>query len=92
MISALVLVNADRRSIPETAQALLAIDGVAEVFSVTGAYDLVAILRLRDYEQLAEAVTERMAGIDAITHTETMLAFRCYSRADMEQAFNIGVE
>lgn len=92
MISALVLINADRRRIAETAEALLSIDGVAEVFSVTGEYDLVATLRLREYEQLATVVTERMAEIEAITRTHTMLAFRQFSRADLEQAFSIGVE
>ena len=92
MITALVLINADRKRIPETAEALLAIDGVREVFSVTGDYDLVVTVRLKEYAQLAAVVTERMAELDAITRTHTMLAFRCFSRADIEQGFSIGVE
>lgn len=92
MITALVLINADRRRIPATAEALLDINGVEEVFSVTGEYDLVAMLRLVDHEQLATVVTERMASIDSITRTHTMIAFRCYARTDVEQGFNIGTE
>ena len=92
MITALVLINADRRRIPATAEALLAIEGVEEVFSVTGEYDLITVLRLTNHEQLAQVVTERMASIDSITQTQTVIAFRCYSRADVEQGFNIGAD
>ena len=92
MISALVLLNADRKRIPQTAEELLRIDGVAEVFSVTGEYDLVVILRLREYGQLATVVTHRMAEIGGITRTHTMLAFRVFSKEDIEQGFSIGME
>ena len=92
MITALVLINANRRRIPATAEALLTIEGVEEVFSVTGEYDLVAVLRLANHEQLAQVVTERMASIDSITQTQTMIAFSCYSRTDVEQGFNIGAD
>jgi DNA-binding Lrp family transcriptional regulator len=92
MISALVLMNVARHLVNATAQALLEIPGVAEVYSVTGEYDLVAILRLARYEDLAEVVTERMTKIDGITQTRTMIAFKAYSREDLEQAWDIGVE
>lgn len=92
MITALVLINANRRRIPATAEALLTIEGVEEVFSVTGEYDLITVLRLTNHEQLAQVVTERMASIDSITQTQTMIAFRCYSRTDVEQGFNIGAD
>jgi DNA-binding Lrp family transcriptional regulator len=92
MISALVLINVRRDAINTTAQALLAIPGVAEVYSVTGEYDLVAILRLARHEDLAEVVTERMIKIEGITQTRTMIAFKAYSREDLEQAWDIGVE
>jgi len=92
MITALVLINVRRGTVNETAQALLAIPGVAEVYSVTGEYDLVAVLRLAQYDDLATAVTERMVTLDAITHTQTMMAFKAYSREDLEQAWDIGVE
>ena len=92
MISALVLINVQRRMVNATAQALLEIPGVAEVYSVTGEYDLVAILRLAQHEDLAEFVTERMTKIDGIIQTRTMIAFKAYSREDLEQAWDIGVE
>lgn len=92
MISALVLLNVRRDAVNTTAQALLAIPGVAEVYSVTGEYDLVVVLHLARYEDLAEVVTERMVALDAITRTETIMAFKAYSREDLEQAWDIGVE
>jgi DNA-binding Lrp family transcriptional regulator len=92
MISALVLMNVQRNMVNATAQALLEIPGVAEVYSVTGEYDLVAILRLAQHEDLAEVVTERMTKIDGILQTRTMIAFKAYSREDLEQAWDIGVE
>ena len=92
MITALVLINVQRGTVNETAQALLAIPGVAEVYSVTGEYDLVAVLRLAQYDDLATAVTERMVKLETITRTQTMMAFKAYSREDLEQAWDIGVE
>jgi len=92
MISALVLMNVRRDAINSTAQALLAIPGVAEVYSVTVEYDLVAVLHLARYEDLAEVVTERMLALEAVQRTQTMMAFKAYSREDLEQAWDIGVE
>lgn len=92
MITALVLLNVHRGAINRTAQALLQIHGVSEVYSVTGEYDLVAVLRLAQYDDLATVVTERMLTLTDITRTETMLAFKAYSREDLEQAWDLGVE
>jgi len=92
MISAVVLINVQRNQINETAQNLLEIEGVAEVYSVTGEYDLVALLRLHQYEDLAEVVTNRMVQLPGITKTNTLMAFQCYSKADLQQAWDIGVE
>lgn len=92
MISALVLLNVERGKVNETAQNLLEIDGVAEVYSVTGEYDLVAMIRIRRYEDLAEVVTTRMVELPAIKKTNTLMAFQCYSRADLQQAWDIGIE
>jgi DNA-binding Lrp family transcriptional regulator len=92
MISAVVLLTVKRSLVNATAQALLEIPGVAEVYSVTGEYDLVAILRLAQHEDLAEVVTERMTKIEGIEQTRTMIAFKAYSREDLEQAWDIGVE
>jgi DNA-binding Lrp family transcriptional regulator len=92
MVSAVVLINVQRGQVNETAQSLLEIEGVAEVYSVTGEYDLVALLRLHKYEDLAEVVTSRMVELSGITKTNTLMAFRCYSKADLQQAWDIGVE
>ncbi|HVU67889.1 MAG TPA: Lrp/AsnC ligand binding domain-containing protein [Ktedonobacteraceae bacterium] len=92
MVAALVLMNVERGKVNETAQSLLEIEGVAEVYSVTGEYDLVALLHVRQYEELAEMVTARMGNLPAITRTNTLMAFQCYSRADLQQAWDIGVE
>ncbi len=92
MISGVVLINVERAKVNETAQSLLEIEGVAEVYSVTGEYDLVALLRLPRYEDLAEVVTTRMMRISAITKTNTLMAFQCYSRADLQQAWDLGIE
>lgn len=92
MISALVLMNVERDSINETAQALLSISGVAEVYSVTGEWDLVAVLRLPAYEDLATVVTDKMVAVKGIRRTQTMMAFKAYSREDLEQAWDLGVQ
>jgi DNA-binding Lrp family transcriptional regulator len=92
MIQALVLIKSERGSVPETAQELLKIDGIYEVFSVTGEHDLVALVRVKEYDELATVVTGQLAQIKSITHTTTMVAFKVYSREDIEQSFNIGVE
>jgi DNA-binding Lrp family transcriptional regulator len=92
MVSAVVLINVERGKESEVAQNLLEIRGVAEVYSVTGEYDLVALLRLGQYEDLAEVVTTRIGHLAAITRTNTLMAFQCYSRADLQQAWDIGLE
>jgi len=92
MITALVLLNVQRGEINRTAQELLEIGGVAEVYSVTGDYDLVAVLHLKEYDDLADVVTERMVALSGVTKTHTLMAFKVYSKADLEQAWDIGVE
>lgn len=92
MVTALVLINTQRGMVNETAQSLLEIDGVAEVYSVTGEYDLVALLRLPVYEDLAEIVTNKLVKISTISQTHTLMAFQCFSREDLQQAWDLGVE
>jgi DNA-binding Lrp family transcriptional regulator len=92
MVTALVLINVQRGAVNETAQRLLEVDGVAEVYSVTGEYDLVAVLRFPNYEDLADVVTRHMQQISSITQTHTLMAFKCFSREDLQQAWDIGVE
>ena len=92
MATAIVLVNVKRDAVNETAQALTDMDGVSEVYSVAGEWDLVAIIRARDTEQMAELVTDRMLKLDAIEKTTTLVAFRAYSRHDLERMFSVGFE
>lgn len=92
MITALVQINVAPGKINDTAQQLVDVDGVAEVWSVTGEHDLVALLKLRDYEHLAEIVTGYIDSIEAVLRTNTMLAFKVYSKQELEEAWNIGVE
>ncbi len=92
MITTIVLVQADPKTIPVCASALAGIPGVAEVYSVSGAWDLVAIVRVPDLEQIATVVTQEFARVPGIQRTQTLTAFRTYSKGDMEQAWDIGVE
>ena len=92
MITTIVLVRADPRRIPEAAQRIAGIDGVTEVYSVSGEWDLVAIVRVDNYEKIAEVVTEHFPTVPGIERTQTLTAFRAYSRKDLEQAWDIGLE
>lgn len=92
MITTIVLVKADPKRIPQCAMALAGIDGVHEVYSVSGEWDLVAIVKVAEYERIAQVVTERFPAVEGIEHTQTLTAFRAYSRKDLEQAWDIGVE
>jgi DNA-binding Lrp family transcriptional regulator len=91
MIAAVVLINTERGRIAETAEALLELPEVAEVYSVAGAYDL-AIVRVRAYEQMAEVVPTRLAGLPTIVKTTTLMAFQCYSKHDLERMWGIGLD
>ena len=91
MISAIVFITAEVSRIPEVAEALAGLDGVSEVYSVTGQIDLVAMVRVRDHDEVAAVVTERINTVPGITSTETHIAFRTYSRHDLEAAFSLGL-
>ena len=92
MITTIVLIKADPKSIAECATRLAGVEGVQEVYSVSGEWDLVAIVRVAEYERIADVVTHQMAAIPGIERTQTLTAFRAYSRKDLEQAWDIGVE
>jgi DNA-binding Lrp family transcriptional regulator len=92
MITTIVLVRAEPALIPKCAAALAGIDGVTDVYSVSGEWDLVCIIKVKEYEQIAHVVTEEFPKVPGMVRTTTLTAFRAYSKADMEQAFNIGVE
>lgn len=91
MITTIVLVRADPQRIPETARAIAGIDGVHEVYSVSGEWDLVVIVKVPEYQRIAEVVTEQFPKVKGIERTQTLTAFRAYSRSDLEQAWDIGV-
>ena len=90
MVVALVLINVERAKVEPVAQALLKLDGVSEVFSVAGQYDLVALLRAPNNEQIAEVITGHMRDIPHITRTETLMAFKAFSKDDLGAMFSIG--
>lgn len=92
MVNAIVLLNVERAKVNQVAQALLEMQGVTEVFSVAGQYDLVAILRTRTNEEIADLVTRQIQDVGDITATETLMAFKVYSKYDLERLFAIGVE
>ena len=92
MITAVVLINADRKAIPELGAALAAIDGVSEVYSVTGQIDFIAMVRAREHDELAEIVTQRIGQVPGVLRTDTHVAFKMYSRHDLESVFGIGGE
>ena len=92
MITAIVFVNADVARIPEVAETIAALDGVSEVYSVTGDIDLIAMVRVREHEELADVIADRLNKVDGIRGTQTHIAFRAYSQHDLEAAFALGFE
>lgn len=92
MVSAVVLLRCERNKINAVAETLAEIPGISEVFSVAGRYDLVAILRVRTNEALANLVTNEMLQVDGILDSETLIAFKVFSRHDLESMFEIGFE
>ncbi len=92
MVHAIVLLNVERDKVNDIAEQLADIKGVSEVFSVAGRLDLVALIRVRGNEDLANIVTNHIREIKGILSTETMLAFQVYSRHDLERIFSIGAE
>jgi len=92
MITSIVFINADVALIPEVAESVAALDGVSEVYSVTGQIDLVAMVRVRAHEDVADVVADQVNKVPGVTATETHIAFRTYSRHDLEAAFSLGLE
>jgi DNA-binding Lrp family transcriptional regulator len=90
MIHAVVLIGADRSVLGTLGGELADIEGVAEAYSVTGEWDFVAILRLREHDELAQVVTSRIAALSGVQRTQTMVAFEVYSRHDLEALFSVG--
>ena len=90
MVTALVLLNLDRNQIKDVSQNLVYMQEVSEVYSVAGRYDLVAIIRVKNNQQIADTITGKFSELEGITATETLIAFNTFSRDDLELMFSIG--
>ena len=92
MITAIVLIKAEPQLIKQCATKLAGVEGVSQVYSVSGEWDLVAMVEVTDYEGVATVVTEHITTVPGIRSTQTLTAFRAYSKKDLEQAWDIGLE
>jgi DNA-binding Lrp family transcriptional regulator len=92
MITAIVNINAAVDRIPEVAQAIAELEGVSEVYSVAGDVDLVALVRVRQHEDLAEIIAGRLNKVEGVLSTQTLIAFQAYSKHDLESTFSLGIE
>jgi DNA-binding Lrp family transcriptional regulator len=92
VITTIVLIHVEPAKIPAAANMLAGVDGVAEVYSVSGDWDLVAIVRVPKFDDIAKVVTEVFPTVPGIQRTQTLTAFRAYSKKDLQQAWDIGVE
>jgi len=92
MVTAFILVNARRDAVNETAQDLLNLSGVTEVYSTAGEWDLISVVRVKTNDELAELVTNHMLKLEGIVKTQTVIAFRAYSEYDLERMFGLGLE
>jgi DNA-binding Lrp family transcriptional regulator len=87
VITAVVLIRAEKGALPRLGEDLAAVPGVSEVYSVTGDIDFIAMVRAREHEELAEIVTGRIAQVAGVAHTETHVAFKAFSKHDLETLF-----
>ena len=92
MLTAIVLIDTDPDRIPEVAEVVTDLPGVSEVYSVTGKADLVAMVRVTSHEELADAIADGISKVPRVRRTETLIAFRAYSKVDLEQAFALGFD
>ncbi|WP_375431625.1 Lrp/AsnC family transcriptional regulator [uncultured Friedmanniella sp.] len=90
MVTAIVFVKADVAQIPQVAEAIAALTGVSEVYSVTGAIDLIAMIRVSHLDEIAAVVADQLNRVPGVVSTETHIAFRAYSAHDLEAAFSLG--
>jgi DNA-binding Lrp family transcriptional regulator len=92
MVTAIVLIKAETNRIPDLANQIAETPGISEVFSVAGRYDLVAIVRVSKNDELADVISDKMRHLDGIVETETMIAFRAYSKHELEAGFELGLD
>lgn len=91
MITAIVMVDCVTDAIPEVAETLANLPGVSEVYSVAGNVDLIAVVRVREFDQIAEVIAGGISKVPGVVDTESHIAFRAYSQHDLEEAFAIGL-
>ncbi len=91
VVTAFVMIKTSGRSASAVGQQIAEVEGVAEVYSVTGEFDLIAVLRLPEYERIADIVPDHIATVEGVRETETTLAFRAYTRRELDSAFDIGL-
>ncbi|MEH1030472.1 Lrp/AsnC family transcriptional regulator [Micromonospora profundi] len=91
MITAIVLIDCATDAIPEVAETLANLPGVSEVYSVAGHVDLIAVVRVREFDQIAQVIAGSISKVPGVLNTESHIAFRAYSQHDLEQAFAIGL-
>ena len=92
MVTAIVMIKAETSRIPELADQIVGMEGVQEVFSVAGRFDLVAIVKVARNEDLADVISDRMRHLEGIVETETMIAFRAFSKQELEAGFELGLD
>ncbi|WP_309072262.1 Lrp/AsnC ligand binding domain-containing protein [Arthrobacter sp.] len=92
MVTAFVLIQTDASRIPESAQEISEIDGISEVYSVTGEWDLIAVARVTKHEDLADVIADRLSKVQGVQATTTQIAFRAYSQHDLDAAFALGFD
>ena len=92
MVTAFILMNVERPRLKTIADDLLALDGITEVYSVAGPYDMIAVARIARHEELNDLVTGQFSELDGITHTETLIAFRSFAKKDLGLLWDIGGE
>jgi len=92
MITAFVMLSVEPGRVKSLAEELLSVKGVTEVYSVAGPFDLIAIVRVREHDQLSDLVTEVIANRSGITSTETMIAFRAFAKRELDAVWDIGVD
>ena len=91
MLTSIVLIDVAADRIPEAAKAVADIDGVSEVYSVTGDIDLIAMVRVREHDQLAGIIADQISKVDGVELTQTYIAFQTFSQHDLESAFSLGL-
>lgn len=92
MITAIVLIQCATDSIPEVAKRLADLPGVSEVYSTAGNVDLIALVRVREFDHIADTIADRISKTPGVVDTDTHIAFRAYSKHDLDEAFSIGFD